>query len=51
MNAGALVKDIAALGGGRGGGKPHMAQAGLADEASLKTAMAGAREVVAKALA
>ena len=51
VNAGALVKDIAALGGGRGGGKPHMAQAGLADEASLKTAMAGAREVVAKALA
>ena len=50
VNAGALVKDIAALGGGRGGGKPHMAQAGLADEASLKAALAGARAVVAKAL-
>jgi alanyl-tRNA synthetase len=50
VNAGALVKDIAALGGGRGGGKPHMAQAGLADEDSLKKAMAGAADVVKKAL-
>jgi len=51
VNAGALVKDIAAIGGGRGGGKPHMAQAGLADEAALKAALAGARAVVSKALA
>ncbi len=50
VSAGVLVKDIAALGGGRGGGKPHMAQAGLADEASLKKAMAGAADVVKKAL-
>ncbi len=50
VNAGALVKEIAALAGGRGGGKPHMAQAGLADEASLKKAMAGAADVVKKAL-
>ncbi len=50
VNAGALVKDIAALAGGRGGGKPHMAQAGLADEAALQTAMAGARDIVTKAL-
>ena len=50
VNAGALVKDIAALGGGKGGGKPHMAQAGLADEAALATALAGAKAIVTKAL-
>ncbi len=50
VNAGALVKEIAALGGGRGGGKPHMAQAGLADESALRTAMDGARDVIARAL-
>ncbi|MHB1311052.1 MAG: alanine--tRNA ligase [Gemmatimonadaceae bacterium] len=51
VNAGALVKDIAALAGGRGGGKPHMAQAGLADDAALKVALAGAKAIVEKALA
>jgi alanyl-tRNA synthetase len=50
LSAGGLVKDIAALAGGRGGGKPHMAQAGLADEGALKTALSGARAVVEKAL-
>ncbi len=50
VNAGALVKEIAALGGGRGGGKPHMAQAGLADESALRTAMDGARDVIARGL-
>ena len=50
VNAGALVKDIAAIGGGRGGGKPHMAQAGLADEESLKKALAGAKDVLVRAL-
>jgi alanyl-tRNA synthetase len=46
--AGALVKDIAALGGGRGGGKPHLAQAGLADADSLSKALAGAWDVLEK---
>ncbi|MBM3907864.1 MAG: alanine--tRNA ligase [Gemmatimonadetes bacterium] len=50
VNAGALVKDIAALAGGRGGGKPHMAQAGLADETALKKAMEGAKDLIGKAL-
>jgi len=50
LNAGTLVKDIAALAGGRGGGKPHMAQAGLADEGALKKAMSGAKEIIAKRL-
>ncbi len=51
VNAGALVKDIAALGRGRGGGKPHMAQAGLGDEEGLKKAMEGAAVLVRKAIA
>jgi len=50
VNAGTLAKDIAALGGGRGGGKPHMAQAGLADAAALTRALDGARAVVEQAL-
>jgi alanyl-tRNA synthetase len=50
LNAGGLVKEIAALAGGRGGGKPHMAQAGLADDSALRVALAGARAVVEKAL-
>ena len=50
VNAGALVKEIAALGGGRGGGKPHMAQAGLADAESLARALEGAGGIVTKAL-
>ena len=41
-----IVRQIAALAGGRGGGKPHMAQAGVADAARLSDAMAKAPDVV-----
>ena len=46
VRADALIKDIAAAAGGRGGGKPHMAQAGIPDAARFGDAIvarAGAR--------
>jgi len=39
VSAGALVKELAALAGGRGGGKPHMAQAGIPDASRLDAAL------------
>ncbi|HUX35016.1 MAG TPA: DHHA1 domain-containing protein, partial [Gemmatimonadaceae bacterium] len=42
VSAGALVKELAALAGGRGGGKPHMAQAGIPDASRLDEALAQA---------
>ncbi|MBC8089289.1 MAG: alanine--tRNA ligase [Phycisphaerae bacterium] len=42
-----LVRDIAAIVGGRGGGKPHMAQAGV-DTAQLDAALQAAPAIVAK---
>ncbi|HVZ78112.1 MAG TPA: alanine--tRNA ligase [Gemmatimonadaceae bacterium] len=46
VNAGALIKELAAVGGGRGGGKPHMAQAGMPDGAGLEAALAQAPAIV-----
>jgi alanyl-tRNA synthetase len=38
VRADALIKDVAAAAGGRGGGKPHMAQAGIPDATLLPRA-------------
>ncbi|HEY2066460.1 MAG TPA: alanine--tRNA ligase [Gemmatimonadaceae bacterium] len=46
LNAGTIVRDVAALVGGRGGGKPHMAQAGIPDAGRLDDALAEAPRVV-----
>ncbi|HEX7020842.1 MAG TPA: alanine--tRNA ligase [Gemmatimonadaceae bacterium] len=46
VRADALIKDIAAVAGGRGGGKPHMAQAGIPDAARFDDALARAPEAV-----
>jgi len=46
IRADTLVRDIAASVGGRGGGKPHMAQAGLPDASRLDEALAAAEGVV-----
>ncbi len=46
VNAGAIVRDVAAIAGGRGGGKPHMAQAGIPDAARLNEALAEAPRLV-----
>jgi alanyl-tRNA synthetase len=50
LSADALIKDIAAAAGGRGGGKPHMAQAGVPDAARFGEALARAPALVRDAL-
>jgi len=50
IHANDLIKDIAAAAGGRGGGKPHMAQAGIPDASRLSDAIASAPERVRAAL-
>jgi alanyl-tRNA synthetase len=47
LHAGNLVKEIAAAGGGRGGGRPNMAQAGMPDSAALDTALQAADRIIA----
>jgi alanyl-tRNA synthetase len=52
VSAGDLVKEFAKQTGSRGGGKPHMAQAGVAPDAlsaSVKTAASIARAALEKA--
>ena len=46
VHADALVREIAALAGGRGGGKPHMAQAGIPDAEKLDAAIRGAPAII-----
>ncbi len=41
-----VVRAVAAAAGGRGGGKPHMAQAGIPDAARLGDALAQAADLV-----
>ncbi|HEU4643704.1 MAG TPA: alanine--tRNA ligase [Gemmatimonadaceae bacterium] len=50
VRADALIKEIAATAGGRGGGKPHMAQAGVPDASRIPEAMAKAPSIVRAAL-
>jgi alanyl-tRNA synthetase len=50
VRADALIKDIAAAAGGRGGGKPHMAQAGVPDAAGFGPALERAPDLVRSAL-
>ena len=50
LKAGALVKEIAAIAGGKGGGKPDFAMAGLKDETKIDEALAAAGTIVKKAL-
>ena len=46
LKAGMLVKEIAAIAGGKGGGKPDFAMAGLKDAAKIDAALAAAVEIV-----
>jgi alanyl-tRNA synthetase len=46
VRADALVREVAAIVGGKGGGRPHMAQAGVEDPSKLDEALsAGATAV------
>jgi alanyl-tRNA synthetase len=48
LHAGNLVKTIALAVGGRGGGRPNMAQAGLPDSGALQKALDMVDEVLAE---
>jgi alanyl-tRNA synthetase len=50
IKAGDLVKSLAAIVGGRGGGRPDMAQAGGPDVAKLDEAIAASHAEAAKLL-
>ena len=47
VKAGALVKEVAAVTGGNGGGKPDFAMAGAKDVSKVDEALAKAAEIVA----
>ncbi|MEP7381459.1 MAG: alanine--tRNA ligase [Gemmatimonadota bacterium] len=51
VRADAVVKELAQLAGGRGGGKPHMAQAGIPDATRLPDALAALERTVRALLA
>jgi len=46
LRADEIIRDVAAIAGGRGGGKPHMAQAGIPDASKLPAALAAVPGVV-----
>jgi alanyl-tRNA synthetase len=50
IRADAILRDLAAAAGGKGGGKPHMAQAGIPDAAKMATVVADAQEIIRKHL-
>ena len=47
MKAGDLIKPIARIVGGGGGGRPQMAQAGGKDSSKIPDALEAARELIA----
>jgi alanyl-tRNA synthetase len=51
VRADAVIREVAALAGGRGGGKPHMAQAGVPDAGRIPAALEGVEGVVRALLA
>ncbi|MDB4915704.1 MAG: Alanine-tRNA ligase, eukaryota/bacteria [Gemmatimonadetes bacterium] len=51
IRADAIVRDVAAVAGGRGGGKPHMAQAGIPDAARMSEALAQAPALISAIVA
>jgi alanyl-tRNA synthetase len=46
VRADAIVREVAAVAGGKGGGKAHMAQAGIPDGSRLAEALASAPELI-----
>ena len=50
LKAGNLVKEISAIAGGKGGGKPDFAMAGLKEETKIDEALAAVKGIVEKQL-
>jgi alanyl-tRNA synthetase len=50
IRADVILREIAAVAGGKGGGKPHMAQAGIPDAARMASALSDAPEIIRKHL-
>ncbi|MSC45797.1 alanine--tRNA ligase [Faecalibacterium prausnitzii] len=50
LKAGVLVKELSAIAGGKGGGKPDFAMAGLKDETKIDEVLASVSAIVKKAL-
>ena len=48
VRADVVVREIASVVGGRGGGRPHMAQAGVEDPGRIDEALRMGREVLEK---
>jgi alanyl-tRNA synthetase len=51
VRADSVIREVAALAGGKGGGRPHMAQAGVADPSRIPAALAKVEEIVRGLLA
>ena len=51
LRADEIIREVAAVAGGKGGGKPHMAQAGIADEAMIPDAFTLVPDVIRRRLA
>jgi len=51
VRADVVIREVAALAGGKGGGKPHMAQAGVPDAGRIPAALDGVERVVRALLA
>ena len=49
-NAGDIVKKISTLAGGKGGGKPEMAQGGTKDIDKLNAALESLHDIISKAI-
>ena len=48
VHCGKIIKDITAVAGGRGGGKPDMAQGGGSDASKIDDALAKVDEIIAE---
>ena len=51
VRADTILRELAAAAGGKGGGKPHMAQAGIPDASRMASVVAGAPDMIRKLLA
>jgi alanyl-tRNA synthetase len=46
MRADAIIRQVAAVTGGRGGGRPHMAQAGVGESGKVDEALSSGEAIV-----